>query len=61
MADCQVCRQKRVAMWDNFKSWLAKPFSVDMSAGGWFVFIGLLLIIMVMWRLILVHITETIE
>lgn len=40
---------------DGFKKWIAKPFSTDMSATGWFEFIGLLLVILVLWRFILLH------
>jgi len=35
-----------------------QPFRADMSATDWFMFIGLLLIIMIFWRIILRHITE---
>ena len=45
-------------MWQNFKSWAASPFSVDMPATDWFLFIGLLLVIMVIWRLILHTVEE---
>jgi len=48
-------------MWQNFQEWLSRPFTNDMSALQWFYFIGLLLVILVLWRIILRHIFETIE
>jgi len=47
-------------MWQDFKNWAAKPFSVDMPATDWFLFLGLLLAIMVAWRLILHTVEEAI-
>lgn len=44
--------------WENFKTWYAKPFDEGMTATHWFLFVGLLLIIMILWRLILSHIAE---
>jgi len=41
---------------ENFKSFFAKPFSQDMSATNWFLFLGFVIIVMVMWRIILAHI-----
>jgi hypothetical protein len=35
------------------QSWLASPFSSNMSAGGWFLFFGLVMVISVAWGLIL--------
>lgn len=43
-----------------FKSWLAQPFSADMSAGGWFAFFGLLIVISVLWSFTLKHIREAV-
>jgi hypothetical protein len=40
-------------MWNDFKSWGAKPFSADMDALHWFYFLGLLLALSFMWGLIL--------
>lgn len=48
-------------MLDGFENWLHQPFRADMSALDWFLFLGLLIIIMALWRLILVHITEAID
>lgn len=45
-------------MFDHFKTWMQRPFSVDMTAGEWFLFIGLLLVIIVLWNIILYRITE---
>lgn len=43
-------------MLDSFKAWLAKPFSADQDALHWFYFIGLLIVIATMWRIIQNHI-----
>jgi hypothetical protein len=45
-------------MWQDFKGWAAHPFSVDMAAGHWFLFLGLLLVIVIAWNLILRTIRE---
>lgn len=33
--------------------WYKKPFSADMSASGWFLFAGLVMVAMLAWNLIL--------
>jgi hypothetical protein len=38
---------------DSFKAWLAQPFAANMSAGQWFLFFGLLLVIAMLWHMIL--------
>lgn len=48
-------------MWQNFRQWAAKPFSVDMTAGEWFLFIGLLTVIVILWNIILYRITELVR
>jgi len=48
-------------MWDEFKSWASKPFRADMGIGGWFLFLGLLIVLTALWGLILKHVTEGIE
>lgn len=48
-------------MWNKFKTWAAKPFSEDMSAAEWFLFIGLLIVIMALWQLVLFHLTRAIR
>lgn len=45
-------------MWNNFKAWLARPFAADMDALHWFFFLGLLIALMVGWRLVLNTIKE---
>lgn len=42
-------------MWDKFKAWAAEPFKADMSALQWFLFVGLLIVIVAGWRVILSH------
>lgn len=43
-----------------FKDWLKQPFSPDMTAGGWFAFFGLLIVISVLWSFTLRHIREAV-
>ena len=38
---------------DSFQTWAKAPFNSSMSAGGWFLFFGLILCISVAWGLIL--------
>lgn len=45
-------------MVENFKDFLSRPFAADMSAVHWFLFIGLLIVIIALWRIILGTITE---
>ena len=45
-------------MWQKFKAWASEPFSVDMTAGEWFLFIGLLIVIIALWNIILFRISE---
>lgn len=40
------------------RDWWARPFNSAGSAFDWFLFVGLLLIIMVIWQQILRHIPE---
>ena len=46
-------------IWQNFKSFIARPFSADMSAVNWFLFIGLLVIASLGWRIILGNLTRS--
>lgn len=47
-------------MWENFVSFYQQPFKggSDMDAGDWFLFLGLLIVLMVIWNLIFYHIKE---
>lgn len=49
------------SVWGKFKVWASHPFSVDMTAGEWFLFIGLLLVIVVLWNIILFRIVELVR
>lgn len=40
------------------QKWWAQPFQSGMSVSGWFLFLGLLLIIVIAWNLILRFVTE---
>lgn len=42
--------------WQNFKDWLAQPYHDEMDVVGWFLFLGLLAIITVIWGMIFSHI-----
>lgn len=46
------------AVWGNFKSWAKQPFSADMDLQHWFLFIGLILVLMILWGIIMRHVTE---
>jgi len=49
-------------MWDMIKAFWKQPFSADMDALHWFLFLGLLIVISFAWRnLILSHILEGLE
>jgi hypothetical protein len=37
-------------MLQQFKDWLAKPFSTDMDVKSWALFVGLILIIVWFWH-----------
>lgn len=43
-------------MLSNLKSWWGQPFSVDMSAPQWAAFLGLLIVILIVWGIVLRHI-----
>lgn len=47
-------------MWENFKGFVAMPFRSDMDALGWFMFLGLIIVIMILWGVILRHVKEAI-
>jgi hypothetical protein len=47
--------------WNTFRTWAKRPFSVDMTAGEWFLFIGLLIVIVVLWNIILYRIVELVR
>ena len=48
--------------WGNFKGFLDKPYegAENMDLIDWFMFIGLLLVILILWNIILKHIAEAI-
>lgn len=45
-------------MLQDFKDWAAHPFSEDMSAGHWFLFLGLLIVLAMLWGMILSTVRE---
>lgn len=42
-------------MLDKAKEWLSHPFEEKMDAWHWFLFVGLLILLMIVWRFILAH------
>lgn len=44
--------------WNGVKGFLDRPFEADMDFIDWFMFIGLLLVIVVLWTIILRHVAE---
>ena len=48
-------------MWENFKAFMAEPFQSDMDAVRWFLFLGMILVILVLWNIIFIHIKEAID
>lgn len=45
----------------KFSNWASRPFSVDMTAGEWFLFIGLIIVIIALWNIILFRITDLVR
>lgn len=42
-------------MFAHVLNWLDKPFSEDMSATQWFAFIGMVLAMLMLWKMVLKH------
>lgn len=45
-------------MWDTTKEWLSQPYSEEMDAFHWFLFLGLLTAIVIAWNIILYHLFD---
>jgi hypothetical protein len=45
-------------MWNKFTDWLSQPFDAEMDTLHWFLFLGLLIVLMAGWRIILTHTLE---
>jgi hypothetical protein len=41
--------------WEIFTNWASHPFSTDMDWKHWGLFVGLMLIFMLAWRMVLSH------
>ncbi|HNB00957.1 MAG TPA: hypothetical protein PLK61_04065 [Nitrosomonas sp.] len=41
------------ALLASLKQWAARPFSQDMGIGHWFLFTGLVLVMVVLWNMVL--------
>jgi hypothetical protein len=37
---------------DQLAAWLSQPFSANMSAGRWFLFVGLIIVVLFAWNLV---------
>lgn len=42
----------------NIKTWADQPYDEKMSIGKWFLFVGLLMIIGIIWTVIIKHLTD---
>ncbi len=40
-------------MLGKYQAWLARPFQADMDALHWFLFIGLVIVVFILWGLVL--------
>ena len=47
-------------MWQNFLDFMSEPFRQDMDATRWFMFVGLVIAILILWAIILKHVREAI-
>ena len=45
----------------RFKAFYAKPYQADMSAGGWFLMVGFLLVCAMAWALMLNNFKRAVE
>ena len=50
---CQERREKMQDLAGSFADWVRRPYAEDMSAFRWFLFIGLLILILVLWRTVI--------
>lgn len=49
-------------MGSAFSSWLAKPFDPsNASAYDWFLLVGFLMVVSVIWRIVLIHVLEGLD
>lgn len=45
-------------MFDGFTAWWAQPYTPTMSATKWFLFLGLILLLLSVWKVITYHLME---
>ena len=45
-------------MIENVKEWLSHPFSMEMNAWHWALFLGFLLVVAGLWQRVLAHMGE---
>jgi hypothetical protein len=43
-------------LWNHIQSWASAPFTSKMDLTQWFLFVGLLIVLVVLWTRILAHI-----
>lgn len=44
----------------NLSAWAAQPFSEDMDATSWALFVGFLVVLSILWALVIHRITEVV-
>lgn len=49
-------------MWEHFLEYLHRPFkgAAEMNVVDWFLFAGLIIVILVAWRIVFTHIQEAV-
>ena len=45
-------------LFQGFKDWYNTPYSPGMSAKGWFLFIGMTTIFLIIWKMITIHLFD---
>lgn len=46
---------------DRFKAWLNQPFDPGMSVFHWWLFLGMVIVLLSLWGILMRHITEGID
>lgn len=45
-------------MLEGFRNWLKRPYDDDMDAVDWALFVGFILTLIIMWRLVMRHVLQ---
>jgi hypothetical protein len=43
------------------QAWWARPYSPDMNVQGWALFLGLMLVLVILWKIVLAYIEDAID